>query len=80
MEIVNIPWFDIKPRPVSERRQIPALIEIYRDHILLYGMMNPLVVTPDKEFNWGYTLISGQNAYWAARAAGLEMIPCLITP
>lgn len=67
---------EIMPNPEQPRKQFDenALKEL-SSSIKLYGILQPLVVTPHKD---KYFIIAGERRYRAAKMAGIESVPALI--
>lgn len=75
------PEFDItkiKPNPYQPRMQIAPeeLVEI-ADSIREHGVIQPLIVTKDKDSE-NYFLIAGERRHRAAQLAGLKTVPVVI--
>lgn len=57
--------------------------EVYEDieglaaTIRMYGLLEPLLVTPRKDKN-GYEIVAGERRLRACRKAGLSVVPCLV--
>ncbi|MCC7392083.1 ParB/RepB/Spo0J family partition protein [Candidatus Sumerlaeota bacterium] len=69
----------IKPNPRQPRQTFKeeALHEL-RDSILNHGILQPVLLTKDKQ-EGGYFLVAGERRYRAAELAGLKEIPALIS-
>lgn len=74
--IEKIPVTQLQPSPYQPRKHFDetALAELAAS-IKRHGIVQPLVVTPDKK---GYTLIAGERRWRAAQLAGLDSVPALV--
>lgn len=70
-----IPLERIRPNPNQPRKELGNLRELTQS-IREKGVLEPLLVRYDAEEDL-YTIISGERRYHAAKAAGLEEVPCI---
>ncbi len=75
-ELLQLPTDRIAPSPHQPRRifapeELSALAESIRN----YGILQPLVVTPNGA---DYFLVTGERRLRAAKLAGLEQVPCIL--
>lgn len=75
-EIEYIPVTELFPHPDNPRKDLGDLTEL-ADSIRQNGIMQNLTVVP-KEGD-GYTVIIGHRRLAAAKQAGLETVPCVVT-
>ena len=73
---VYIPLCDLHPHPGNPRKELGDLSEL-SESIKAKGIMQNLTVVPRDA--GGYTVIIGHRRSEAARLAGLEVAPCVIT-
>ncbi len=73
---VYIPLCELHPHPDNPRKELGDLSEL-AESIKAKGIMQNLTVVPRDE--GGYTVIIGHRRSEAARQAGLEVAPCVIT-
>lgn len=75
-QIQKVSMADIQPNPDQPRRHFDEenLRELAAS-IKQYGVLQPLVVTPEGE---KYTIIAGERRYRAAKKAGLNQLPVLV--
>lgn len=68
---------DISPNPEQPRKHFDqdALKELSAS-IKQYGILQPLVVTPDKDNK--YIIIAGERRFRAAKLAGIDQVPALV--
>ncbi|MFP4139101.1 MAG: ParB/RepB/Spo0J family partition protein [Planctomycetota bacterium] len=76
----EIPAEDISPNPYQPRRQFPeAELAELRESIRQQGILQPLIVSPATgQSETPYVLVAGERRLRAAKAAGLETVPCII--
>ena len=68
---------DIDPDPDQPRRSFQEeSIEQLASSIREHGVLQPVLVVPTE--NGRYRLVAGERRWRAARAAGLETIPCIV--
>ena len=63
-----------QPRTVFDETELDELV----DSIKEIGVLQPIVVRPDKSETGGYELIMGERRWRATQLAGLETIPAII--
>lgn len=63
-----------QPRTVFDDGELDELVA----SITEIGVLQPIVVRPDKDVPDGYELIMGERRWRAAQAAGLETIPAIV--
>ncbi len=76
----EIPAEDISPNPYQPRRHFPeAELAELRESIRQQGILQPLIVSPaGGKADTPYVLVAGERRLRAAKAAGLETVPCII--
>jgi len=67
----------IYPHPDNPRKRLGDLEEL-TESIRTFGVLQNLTVVPHKEHKGAYTVICGHRRLAAAKAAGLEELPCRI--
>jgi len=74
--IENIPISKLDPNPSQPRRHFDdaALTELSQS-IKRYGVIQPILVTPEKD---RYTVIAGERRWRASKKAGLKTIPAVV--
>lgn len=72
-ERVNLPLSSIRPYPGNPRR-IASAIPYVMECIKKFGFREANAIELDE----GYTIICGHTRYEAAKALGLESVPCVI--
>ncbi|HVV25799.1 MAG TPA: ParB/RepB/Spo0J family partition protein [Candidatus Saccharimonadales bacterium] len=74
--VEKIPVKALQPSPYQPRKHFDeaALAEL-ADSIKRHGIIQPLVVTPEKN---GYTLVAGERRWRAAALAGLDTVPAIV--
>ncbi len=83
--ITYIPIGHLEPHPKNPRKDVGDISEL-ADSIRKNGIMQNLTVVPwfpanpsePKQFDGYYRILIGHRRYEAARAAGLEFLPCVI--
>ena len=70
-----IPVERIRPNPNQPRKELGNLRDLTLS-IREKGVLEPLLVRYDAEEDF-YTIISGERRYHAAKAAGLQEVPCI---
>jgi ParB family chromosome partitioning protein len=76
--VLHLPLGDIAPNPSQPRRQFcPIELEALASSIREHGILQPLAVRrlPNETFE----LIAGERRLRAAKLAGLERVPCLMS-
>ncbi|WP_420807806.1 ParB/RepB/Spo0J family partition protein [Antribacter gilvus] len=63
-----------QPRSVFDEGQLDELVASIRE----IGVLQPIVVRPDKELPGTYELIMGERRWRATQAAGLDLVPAII--
>lgn len=67
---------DLTPNPNQPRQHFDKeALEQLADSIKTYGVLQPLVVTPQ---NGGYAIIAGERRWRASQLAGLEKVPAIV--
>lgn len=74
-EIVYLPVAELYPHPANPRKELGDLTEL-SDSLKANGIMQNLTVVPRDA--GGYTVIIGHRRAAAARAAGIEKVPCIV--
>ncbi len=76
----EIPAGDISPNPHQPRRHFPeAELAELCESIRQQGILQPLIVSPSEgKAETPYILVAGERRLRAAKAAGLETVPCII--
>ncbi len=75
--IVSLPLHSIKPNPKQPRQNFDTeTIQELAESIKRHGVIQPIVV---KKLSDGYQIIAGERRYRAAKLAGLDEIPAVIT-
>ncbi|MFZ3009672.1 MAG: ParB/RepB/Spo0J family partition protein [Candidatus Microsaccharimonas sp.] len=75
-ELKNLPISKIHTNPDQPRRSFDSdALQELSDSIKEYGVLQPIIVTPDMN---GYQIVAGERRYRAATAAGLDTIPAII--
>jgi ParB family chromosome partitioning protein len=77
-ELVYIPIDNLYPHPDNPRKDLGDLTEL-AESIKAKGVMQNLTVVPKPEGEGNYTVIIGHRRTAAAKLAGLEKLPCIIT-
>lgn len=84
--IVLLPTEELCPNPMQPRKQFdePALLAL-TESIRQYGILQPITVRqadplpyPDDLHSPSFEIIAGERRWRAAKAAGLEKVPCII--
>lgn len=73
--LIFLPVEELYPHPDNPRKELGDLTEL-AESIKAKGVMQNLTVVPRSE--GGYTVIIGHRRSAAAKAAGLETVPCVI--
>jgi ParB family chromosome partitioning protein len=74
--IEKIPVGSLKPSPFQPRKHFDdAALKELADSIKRHGIVQPLVVTPEKN---GYTLVAGERRWRAAKLAGFDTVPAIV--
>ncbi|GAB4087279.1 hypothetical protein GCM10028784_39090 [Myceligenerans cantabricum] len=63
-----------QPRTVFDEGELDELVDSIRE----IGVLQPIVVRPDKEEPGAYELIMGERRWRATQAAGLDAIPAIV--
>ncbi|WP_369370355.1 ParB/RepB/Spo0J family partition protein [Promicromonospora sp. Populi] len=63
-----------QPRSVFDESDLDELVESIKE----IGVLQPIVVRPDKEHPGEYELIMGERRWRATQAAGLETVPAIV--
>ncbi len=63
-----------QPRKVFEREALQALA----DSIAVYGVLQPIIVRENSDFEGMYEIIAGERRWRAAKMAGLSEIPAVV--
>lgn len=76
-KVLELPVESISPNPDQPRSSFsPVALEELAASILEHGILQPLTVRKGEE---GYLLISGERRWRAAKLAGLDTVPCILT-
>lgn len=75
----NIRIEKIYPHPDNPRKNLGDLTEL-TDSIRAYGILQNLTVVPHEEHKGAFTVVCGHRRLEAAKAAGVEELPCQIMP
>lgn len=75
IEYINVDL--LHPHPDNPRKELGDLTEL-ADSIKAKGVLQNLTVVPDKE-DGGYSIIIGHRRHAAAKIAGLNDLPCVVT-
>lgn len=73
--MIEIRTENISPHPKNPRKDLGDLTEL-TDSIRAFGVLQNLTVVPDEDDN--YICLCGHRRLAAAKAAGLETVPCVI--
>lgn len=74
--ILQISPESVTPNPHQPRRDFaPQAIKSLMESIREHGMLQPILVRPDKD---GYQLVAGERRWRAARELGLSSIPAIV--
>lgn len=73
--LIMLPVESLKPHPENPRKDLGDLSEL-TESIKAQGVLQNLTVVPDKD--GVYKIIIGHRRFAAAKAAGLEELPCVI--
>ncbi|MEK9196096.1 MAG: ParB/RepB/Spo0J family partition protein [Patescibacteria group bacterium] len=74
--VKNVLISEVIPNPGQPRKEFdPELIKELSLSIKQYGILQPLIVTPE---DGKYVIIAGERRYRAANLAGLEYLPALV--
>jgi ParB family chromosome partitioning protein len=77
--VLQVPVGQIKPNPRQPRDHMAAeSLEELANSIRVHGILQPLLVTRDT-LSGEYILIAGERRLQAARLAGLEAVPALLS-
>jgi ParB family chromosome partitioning protein len=69
----------IQPNEQQPRKHFdPNAIEELSQSIKQYGILQPLIVVPDKSQSGHYVIVAGERRWRAAEQAGLKKLPCII--
>ena len=63
-----------QPRKTFEREALQALA----DSIAVYGVLQPIIVRENTDFEGMYEIIAGERRWRAAKMAGLSEIPAVV--
>ncbi|MCC6545533.1 ParB/RepB/Spo0J family partition protein [Candidatus Sumerlaeota bacterium] len=75
----RVPLSQIRPNPHQPRQVFrQEALEELRDSILNHGILQPVLLTKDKQSN-GYFLVAGERRFRAAELANLKEIPALVS-
>lgn len=70
---------DIEPRSDQPRKQFAReTLEALAESIATYGVLQPILVRPNQNFEGNYEIIAGERRWRAAKMAGLSEIPAII--
>ena len=69
----------IEPRSDQPRKQFDReALEALADSIAAYGVLQPILVRQNAEFEGNYEIIAGERRWRAAKMAGLSEIPAIV--
>ncbi|MBR2011488.1 MAG: ParB/RepB/Spo0J family partition protein [Clostridia bacterium] len=70
---------EIEPRSDQPRKQFDReALEALADSIAAYGVLQPILVRPNPNFEGSYEIIAGERRWRAAKMAGLTEIPTVV--
>ena len=70
---------EIEPRSDQPRKQFDReALEALADSIAAYGVLQPILVRPNPNFEGTYEIIAGERRWRAAKMAGLTEIPAVV--
>ena len=70
---------EIEPRSDQPRKQFDqAALETLADSIAAYGVLQPILVRPNPDFEGSYEIIAGERRWRGAKMAGLTEIPAIV--
>lgn len=70
---------EIEPRSDQPRKQFDqAALEALADSIAAYGVLQPILVRPNPNFEGSYEIIAGERRWRGAKMAGLTEIPAVV--
>lgn len=76
--LIDAPIDQIHPNPYQPRSSMDRQkLEELAESIRVHGVMQPLIVTRDRNAD-GYVLIAGERRWRAARLAGLSALPVIV--
>jgi len=78
MKIRDIPLDVIEPSNPLLREIDGGIINDLRESIKEQGVLQPILVRPDKDSNQ-YRIVFGNHRYFACKGAGLKTIPCIVS-
>ena len=77
--VVSVPLHRIEPNPLQPRREFdPEALQALADSVAAYGVLQPILVRQNADFEGNYEIIAGERRWRAARMAGLEELPVLV--
>jgi len=69
----------IEPRSDQPRKQFKKeALEALADSIAAYGVLQPILVRPNVNFEGNYEIVAGERRWRAAKMAGLTEIPAIV--
>ncbi len=70
---------EIEPRSDQPRKQFDReALEALADSIAAYGVLQPILVRPNPNFEGAYEIIAGERRWRASKMAGLTEIPAVV--
>ncbi len=70
---------EVEPRSDQPRKQFDKeALETLADSIASYGVLQPILVRQNPNFDGGYEIIAGERRWRAAKMAGLTEIPAIV--
>ena len=70
---------EVEPRSDQPRKQFDReALEALADSIAAYGVLQPILVRPNPNFEGAYEIIAGERRWRAAKMAGLTEIPAVV--
>jgi ParB family chromosome partitioning protein len=74
-----IPLDRLAPDPEQPRKRFTAAsLEELAASVRIHGVLQPLLVSPEGD-SGDYRIVAGERRYRAARLAGLDRVPCIVT-
>ncbi len=70
---------EVEPRSDQPRKQFDKeALEALADSISVYGVLQPILVRPNANFEGSFEIIAGERRWRAAKMAGLTEIPAIV--
>jgi ParB family chromosome partitioning protein len=78
-ELLDLPLVRIHPAADNPRRTFDeTALEELAESIRAQGVLQPVVVTPDRDADGDYELVAGERRWRAGKLADLDTIPCVV--